>query len=282
MTAELKIVEYAQSGVVIKYDDDAHKYLVNDQRFPSVTTLLKKHVAKDEALLRWSENLLLEGVIEFLNRGQGIPSDPVQLRHELWGHGLLPEQERDRKGDIGKATHDVLENYAKDGTMPEEKWFDDSEWPYVQGLAKFLLAAKPRITGSEVLVASLRHRFAGRYDARMVLLDDVALNTQTTQDGKIEKRIIPAGHYLVDLKTSNSLYPEVGLQLAAYEQASIECGFSKSDGLMAIHVKPDGTYAVRLFGTRRGDFNALARAYHAFIAGNKATTKLTKKLAVAP
>ena len=53
---------------------------------------------------------------------------------------------------------------------------------------------------------------------------------------------VPAGSYLLDLKTSKRVYETHFLQLEAYEQASVECGYGPTDHRGVIHVTEDGRY----------------------------------------
>lgn len=277
MQEVLYVGDCGAQDIHIKFDDDKHKYLVNDQSFPSVTTILGKHFAKP-AIAKWVETKTLQGVETLMRSESGCPLAWETIRDALYANELTADQEKERKGAIGTQVHNAFEVYVKDGKLPVLGDYDPTVKPYIQGLFRFLQAVHPEITHSEVLVASLRHKFAGKFDARIVVSYPVLVHFAVTQDGRVEECWLPAGVYLIDLKTSNSIYPEVGMQLAGYEQGAIECGLGKSDGRLAIHLTPEGDYVIHQFAHNRGDFNAIVALYHRHINAGKRRTKANKKL----
>lgn len=265
-------------GISIKYEDVAHKYLVNGEKFPSVTTILNKHVAK-EAIARWTETKTCEGVEALMRSEAGCPLKAETIQAALYANGLTADQEKQRKGKIGDDVHGALNEYVETGELFKLDSDIPEARPYRQALARFIVDADPEILSSEVLVASTRHRYAGRYDLRLSFLKPTKLWVAVTQkDARPELIVVRPGTALFDAKTANNIYPEVGLQLAGYEQASIECGMQPTRYRMALHLKPDGTYVVHIFATNRGDFTSMAQTYHRFLAMNRRRTKLTKTL----
>jgi hypothetical protein len=121
--------------------------------------------------------------------------------------------------------------------------YPDTERGYVQGLNNFLaLVTKAEDVQAEVMVGSLEHLYAGRYDLRLTLTEPVELVTKTYPKRNDKVEVIPAGKYLCDLKTSKGIQVGHRLQLEAYEKASIECGYEPTDYRAVIHVTADGRY----------------------------------------
>ena len=273
-------------GIDIVFDDEKHRYEVNGEKFPSVTTIVGKHYSKD-AIAHWVERKTLEGVCQmqkWVDAGDSpsLPRDVETFRAALYAEGLTADQEKERKGAIGCETHGAFEGYIKTGRIPKLGELENQEArEYVAAVGRALLEIDATFPVSEVLVASLRHKYAGRFDAVMEVQTRSEVNFAVTQDGRIERRYLEVGRYLIDLKTANNIYPEVGMQLAGYAQAAYECGFGTFKGLLAFHLQEHGDYAVHQFKHQRGDFAALAKLYHRHLAAAKRRTRANKALEAA-
>jgi hypothetical protein len=227
-------------------------YLTDDWReVPSVTTVLG--VLDKPALPWWGMTIGVQGVFELIQRGvllincEANDFDPVVITPEivdmLTEHKLTVNHVRDKAGNRGQAVHDAFEAWARTGLKPDPSIFPDEERGYVEGLLAFL-ADVPTIEplAAEVLVASVEHGFAGRYDIRFRTSEphDVVVH-RTPKKGPQYRRLAP-GIYLGDLKTSKGIYASHSRQLEAYEQASIESGYEPTVARGILHVGADGTY----------------------------------------
>jgi len=97
---------------------------------------------------------------------------------------------------------------------------------------------------AEVMVGSLQHLYAGRYDMRCRWTGGpMVTRTYPKRANKVEE--LPAGRYMLDLKTSSGVYQSHALQLAAYEGASVECGYEPTDYQAVIQRHEDGRVRVR-------------------------------------
>jgi hypothetical protein len=76
---------------------------------------------------------------------------------------------------------------------------------------------------------------------------------------KVEE--LPGGRYLLDLKTSSGVYQSHALQLAAYEGASVECGYEPTDYRAVIHVTKTGEYELVVTSATLEDFLAVRKTY---------------------
>lgn len=119
--------------------------------------------------------------------------------------------------------------------------------PRIQGMMRSWVAWANGIDGlilfTEIKVVSHKHRYSGTFDA---LAD-------------IEKRL-----WIVDWKTSSNIYPEMGLQLAAYVEASNELKLVPTrtikDG-MIVHVSKDKPH----FKVKTKEFLCGKRAFSKFL-----------------
>lgn len=215
---------------------------------PSVTTVLD--VLAKPALPWWGMKVGADGVRELASLrtmdseiAEWITTATVDsLVDELTEHKLTVNHVRDKAGTRGQSVHDALEAWAKTGHRPDPKIYPDEERGYIEGLIAFLNdvpSAEPE--ACEVLVASIEHGFAGRYDLRLRTHEPHPVVVHRTKT-RVHHKILMPGETLVDLKTSKGIYGSHARQLEAYEQASIESGYEPSRGRGILHVGADGTY----------------------------------------
>ena len=163
--------------------------------FPSVTTVL--NVIAKPALIPWARNVALEKVRDTLyehlaSGGQAIDTLWVDAIIEQARH--RPDLVRDQAADFGTASHTLIEKIiqGEEPEVPPE---------FVQVVANFTAwrrKARLDIHLTETTVYSAKHHYAGSMDA-------VAYRGNAL--------------VVVDWKTSNGLYREHALQVAAYAKA---------------------------------------------------------------
>ena len=131
------------------------------------------------------------------------------------------------------------------------------------GLCKFLRDVNPEPVAAEVMVGSLEHGFAGRYDLRLrVPKECEVVFHRTPKRGPQYARLKP-GVLLADLKTSKGVYATHHLQLAAYEGGSLECGYEPTVAQGILHVSAEGEYEFVRSKAVLADFLAIKGAYDA-------------------
>src|SRR5581483_497187 len=280
----LVFTETTPSGIIVEYQAQPKRlYRVNGVEVPSVTTVLG--VLDKPALPWWGMKIGVQGVLELWNQGEidsaidwveratvaslVITSEPVKpatlenVVDLLTKNKLTVNHVRDKAGDRGLAVHDVFEQWA--AGYPNDLpivWEEDlgDQKGYLDGLEKFIKAANPEPLAAEVMVGSVLHGFAGRYDIRLRLHEPMEVVVKALKKPKTET--IPAGTYLFDLKTSSGVYPNTHFrQLEAYEEASVECGYEPTDARYVIHVKSDGTYQFVKSTADFEDFLAVLEVY---------------------
>lgn len=277
VSASLRLRE--ELGVVT--EDEEGRFLTPWVEVPSVTTVLD---VLGKTLQHWGQRIGIAGVLELHRQeilreidlgdgqkvlvvpgeiGQGLVVAGVeQIVTSLKANGLTVSQVRDKAGDRGVSVHDGFEVWCKEGLSPDPSMFQPEERHYVEGLLAFLEAAEPTAEDAEVMVGSVKHGFAGRYDVRLRLHEPKQLVVHRTPVRGPQYAVIPAGVYLADLKTSKDIFPETHFrQLEGYEGASIECGYEPTDGRFVIHVDADGNYKVGLSTATFEDFLAVLEVY---------------------
>jgi len=177
------------------------------------------------ALLHWGIKMVAEGAA-------GLAKAMPALLDELGKDGLirhlkgLPYAQRDTAANMGSAIHSAAEAYVLEQPYPVVP--TDQE-PYMTAFRDWLEDFEPVFEAVEAPCFSRSQRYAGTLDAIIVV------------DGQ---------KLLIDYKTGKGVYPEVGLQLAAYRYAETFLGMPDAseapmpevDGCAVVHLKPNGTY----------------------------------------
>lgn len=248
---------------------------------PSVTTVLE--VLDKPALPWWGMRIGVEGVTTLHNMGllrsiqhgyqrvlacPGEGSDLVvagaeQIIELLSKHQLTTNHVRDKAGDRGQSCHDAFQLWAEEGVLPDPSIFPPQEQGYVLGLLEFFKDARVRPLSSEVMVGSLQHGYAGRYDVRMEVIEDSEVVVHRTPVRGPQHKQLDAGMKLLgDLKTSKGVYPSHSRQLEAYEAASVECGYEPTDARGILNVHDDGTYEFKRSWATIEDFLCVLQVWH--------------------
>jgi hypothetical protein len=240
--------------ISVRYDDKSHRYWIDGEEVPSVSTILDKTLPKP-ALTWWGFRVGMAAVVEFCKRGKiswpalcsldfnevkdNAPSDPVYMPNDkarkkprtLVEHlaillRLHPNAIRDDAGTRGTSIHTALEQLGM-GIVPDvwgpESPYPPEDRPTVAGVVRWFMDQEPEFVAQEQIVASRKHGYAGRFDLLI-----------RRPDGRLA---------MVDLKTSKSMHADSHFrQLKGYEIAWLENGGAPLDELVVLHVDHDGEY----------------------------------------
>ncbi|MGH3095480.1 MAG: hypothetical protein ACRDMV_05705 [Streptosporangiales bacterium] len=234
-----------------------HRYKIDGRWAIGVTTALKG-VPKD-ALKYWSARVVAEYVVENIHEvkrmlDSGGPRPTANFLKEL------PNQKKDTAAVRGTAVHALAEKYVRG----EEIDVPDDVEPYVLGYAQFIRDFGPTSVYEELTVANRTHGYAGTLDS--------------IQD------IPQFGRCLVDYKTSNYVFGEYVLQVAAYRHAEVyldgegEHSMIPVDRAFILHIKP---HDYELIPADAGDvaFASYLKAQANYVA-NVQSKKLDKLLGI--
>jgi len=248
---------------------------------PSVTTVLG--ILNKPQLVWWGMQRGVEGVIDLFAKGVlatafdwDIDQERIVVGNDfateamivdaLKEHKLTVNHRLEKASERGVNVHDALEAWAATGAMPRPSEFPESERPYVEGLLKFLTDVDPTPIRQEVMVGSVEHGFAGRFDLVMGVTG-VREYTSRCYPKRADKRetlhLSTTPTILADLKTSRGTYATHHLQLAAYELAAVEGGYPATDAQAVIHVTDTGKYELVFSKATPDQFLAIRRAYAA-------------------
>lgn len=165
-----------------------------NELFPSVTTVL--NIINKPALIPWAKNTALAAVQTALMARTELP----EAITPDWVNGIIdearrrPEQVRSEAADFGTEAH-ILIDHIIQGLEPE---IPPEMELVVNNFSSWRMNADLDIRLTETMVYSAKYHYAGAMDA-------IAY-----RNGKL---------VALDWKTSNGIYPEYALQVAAYAKA---------------------------------------------------------------
>ena len=239
------------NGTHVAFRTKPHRhYLIDDVRVISVTQALS--VIDKPALPWWGMRIGVEGTLALLDKGL-VSSDATAAelvdgvngeKGLLTKHRLTVNHVKRDAADRGTRVHDALERWAKTNVLPDPSAFVEEERGYIEGLLAFIREVRPIPGGVEQIVGSKTHGFAGRGDLLRCLVPQPVI-VPVRKDAKRDEwttALIPSGAWLLDLKTSSSVYDEALLQVEAYEGASIECGFEPTEYRGVVRVDAQGRF----------------------------------------
>jgi hypothetical protein len=176
-----------------------HRYTLEGQRVPSVSTVINKAVAKP-ALVGWAARLTADWAAT--HHGELAVMGEAEWRDAA---RAAPNRARDQAMADGTLLHHLAESLVLGDPLPEAD-DDGRPWPddirrTAEQLARFYDAWNVQPVHAETIVFHEVHRWAGRLD----LIADLA-------DGH---------RWLIDYKTgATGVWPETSLQLSAYRHAT--------------------------------------------------------------
>ena len=219
--------------------DDAGYYATPLGRFISVTTIISLGVPKP-ALFHWAAFEAAQCAVD--NIPALVQARGAEARREMraWIQHAA-ERKRDTAADLGTLIHALLEARILGQPTPP---LTEEQTPWVEAFDRFLNDWQPKYEATELTVANPDHGYAGTLDA-------IAQIPALFGDEMV----------MADYKTGKNVYPEVGLQLSAYQRCPI--GWTRPAGIevtpppstagAVIHIRPkhmpNGT--IRGYSVRR-------------------------------
>lgn len=208
----------------------------------NITKILDK-----PGLVHWGETGGIEGVQELVRRGYIDKKELVEwsadaIKDIMKQKKLTAWHRRDKAGKRGTSVHKALEGWAMSGEVLDPEVFPAEEQGYVIGLNRWIHDSGFVPLKSEVMVASLIHGFAGRFDLMGKIPEPVKISTKLTRTGREHTEMVQPDTFLVDLKTSSGVYEEYHLQVAGYQGICLESGYERPNQTAILRVSSDGKY----------------------------------------
>lgn len=183
-------------GHKLEFDEVKHRYTLDGENMPSVTTILGAGFPKPY-LMYWAAKMVAEAAVdEAENIARTLEVRGGDARGDLINRlKSAPWRYRDSKARKGTAVHSLAEqlvNWEEIEPAPELRPYLDAYLMWLDDNPSF------EVIATEVPLASTMHGYAGTADLIAKFEGDV---------------------WLFDLKTSNSVHGEYFMQCAAYANA---------------------------------------------------------------
>lgn len=222
----------------LQFYERSHRYKLDGQWIPGVTTILGKGIAKP-FLIDWAAREVARYAADNLDTLNALPDEDSVYDLLKTAHNRFRDKAAVRGTDVHALAEDLI--HGREVEIPERLL------GYVEGYARFLDLWQPVALLTERPVASRANWYAGTFDAIV-----------RTRDGRV---------LIVDNKTSKRVYGETSLQLAAYANAEFyqaedgtEQPLPEIEGGAVVHITPTGTdlYPVADMAAAWKDFRHVA------------------------
>lgn len=244
--------------------DEKHVYGWNDgttvyHPIPSVTSIIRL-IDKSGPLVGWAKRETAASAVRNLDALVAMRKEGGADAAINWLK-TIPDYQRDRAGDRGTSIHQIVEQIIR-GQSPE---IPEELGPYVAAYHGFVREWAPKYIAAEQMVCSLKHGYAGTFDAVAVIGNE---------------------RWLIDWKTGTGVYSETALQLAAYGAAEFigrpgdprKYRVPRATRFGVIHITPQGAELVP-FDVTRSDFAVFLRCLEVWHwTQDKAKTVIGKPL----
>jgi hypothetical protein len=211
------------------------------QKLRRVTTILGQGYPKPE-LVFWSANLTAADAfanLPELVRSSRRPEDR-EAAYDWLRKGHIRKKED--RGDVGRAAHDLVEAHVLGTPLPEALLSDEEMGVYLDHFLRFVADWEIVFEASEMTVGNFTDGWAGKLDylfrSRLIAaLLRVPLDTLFIGDTKTGGELDEKG-----------VYPEAGLQMAAYRRAEV-CWLRDGSQVpmpavhstgIVLHLRPEG------------------------------------------
>lgn len=205
--------------VTLSFDEGRHVYTVGGVIKPSVTGIVKV-LDKSGPLMGWVAKLASEEVAKSLKPGTAL--DEIEIKDLCDRIKKAHRKASQKPADIGQMAHDWFEAYGKaeiSGTKKPEYPVNRMLQSCVDAFLDWVKKNEVKFIACEAKIYSRAHGYAGTMDL----------------DGYVRDK-----RGVWDYKSSNAIYPEMGLQLAAYKQAREEEGHGPYEETGIVRVGKDG------------------------------------------
>jgi len=249
-------------GVYVEYFDGSHRYKVNHEFVPSVTTVLG---VLNKPLDGYVERETLKGAWKLIeqardpehtyrlprnaaprscpSRGKYTPffarncEDPAEdctlgdpricaFRKDLHIRHLTSRDATNEAAERGTDVHQVWQDWNEHRKIPNAEEYPVNRRGYIRAMGKAILHLKPHAVEVEQVVGSAIYGYAGRLDTVVVVHTAEGLS-------------------MIDLKTSSAIWSNTYFpQLAGYEIARRECGLPPTVRQGILHLDKEGEFDI--------------------------------------
>lgn len=236
----MEIYKLYNGEVDLHYDDAKHQYFVDGKIVPGVTGVME--IINKPALVGWAAKMCSEFLLRNLKPGQ--PLDEIEITTLANQMKRAHRVHADRAADIGSLAHLYIENVIKYrlgiNLIPPVSPVNEEAKNCIAAFTAWVSANQVKWIASEAKIYSRTFFYAGTLDI------DAEINGERC---------------IVDIKTSNGIWPEYLLQTAAYQQAREEELGVQYDARWILRIPKDGgVIEAKRYSNFERDFSAFASA----------------------
>ncbi len=226
--------ELYNGDIILEFNENAHRYKVNNEYKEGVTTILNSVNSKD-GLVDWaarlSANTFRDRLKAVLKKNGAIDESDIENVSE--DAKKAHTYKKDKGGDVGTQTHLLISNYIQ--SQIDEVFTPLQDDPDT-GVSNCLKAFrgweekyKPQYVLTEQPVYSIEYQYCGTFDCLAKI------------DGKLTMLDFKTGNPDIDYRTGiPKLYPKDVLQCAAYDLAYSEETGTSAEQYMVVYITKTG------------------------------------------
>lgn len=201
-------------AVTIEHWPESHRYkLAGERTYLISVTAVTGMLDKSRPLIIWATRLTGDYLRRFLDKNTGQKFSAEELYPIIDEAVDQHNKKKEEAGNIGDIVHDFAEKFAKGEVHEVPNDLPEEARNAISQFLDWVIANKVVFIEAERFVYSKKYGYCGKFDAVVEI------------KGK---------KYLVDYKTSNSVYDEHRYQTSAYLGAFEEETGIKLDGIMII------------------------------------------------
>ena len=211
----------------LRFEKGRHRYYLDGERVPGVTTVLGDDGLPKPHLKRWGERIVAEAAWKHREAVMAMSEREAVDFLKRAPYRILSE-----KAALGTAVHAATARYVRGDSAPSEG-LSDGAYGYFNAALRYLKEQRVEVLLSECMVYSRQHRYAGTLDLQ-ILARRRALDLAPVE--------------INDFKTSKAVYPDVALQLVAYARAEMvvvddhEQPMTPTNRGLIVRLDPSGEY----------------------------------------
>lgn len=225
--------------IELVFNEGKHLYTIGTEKIQGVTGVLG--VINKPALVGWAAKMCGEYALANLKPGESM--DEVEIEDFVTEMKKAHRKASSKAATIGTVAHNYIEGAIKYKLgihdKPPVKPANEQALNAINAYADFAKHYEIEYHASEPKIYSKLHGYAG------------TLDIDATIGGK---------RCIVDLKTSNGIYPEAFLQTAAYQQARQEELGIRYDERWIVRIGKDGQFETRASTLFEQDIEAFVAA----------------------
>lgn len=221
--------------ISLEFDSKNHIYRIGDRIVYGVTSIVG--VIGKPALIYWAVNQCIDNLKSIWEAGKSY--DEIEIIKALETAKNIHTEKKNQSATIGELAHKWIENYIKskiEGKEPPAPPLNEQLKNSIDAFLKWEKENNVEWLESERKIYSKKYDYAGTLDAEAKVNGELAI---------------------IDFKTSNGIYDDYFLQVAAYIQARKEETGQDYKGAYIVRIGKDGELEVK----ELDDFEKHLRAF---------------------